>query len=58
MSRRKLRERNTRKLSRMGTSSLGLTLPVEIVRKLRWRRKQKVVVRRVGKRIIIEDWKK
>ena len=41
-----------------GGRSMGLTLPVEILRELGWRKKQKVVVKRTGKRIIIEDWKK
>ena len=57
MARRKLSEKNIRKLTRMGGGrSLGLTLPIEIMRKLRWREKQKVVVRLRGKKIIIEDW--
>jgi len=55
MSRRKLSERNTRKLQRLG-SSISVTLPVEIVRKLKWREKQKVKVRQVGKKVVIEDW--
>ncbi|MEX2033183.1 MAG: AbrB/MazE/SpoVT family DNA-binding domain-containing protein [Candidatus Colwellbacteria bacterium] len=48
---------NVRKLTRMGSGrSLGLTLPAEILRYLHWREKQKVVVKRAGKRIIVEDW--
>ena len=59
MARRRIEERNIRKLTRMGGGrSMGLTLPVEILRNLSWREKQKVIVKRVGKRIIIEDWKK
>lgn len=58
MSRRKLKNKNIRKLSRIGDKSIGLTLPIEIVRKLKWREKQKVVVKLRGKRIIIEDWEK
>jgi len=45
MARRKLNERNTRKLFRTGRgSSVAVTLPIEIVRELKWREKQKVVV--------------
>ena len=40
-----------------GEGSLGLTLPKEIVDKLGWRERQKVRVRKRGKKIIIEDWK-
>ncbi len=59
MAQRKLKDKNIRKLTRMGGGrSMGLTLPVEILRELCWREKQKVVVKRTGKRIIIEDWKK
>jgi len=58
MARRKMENENVRKLSRIGDKSLGLTLPIEIIRKLKWREKQKVVVRRSGKKIIIEDWVK
>jgi len=39
-----------------GGRSLGLTLPIEIMRKLRWRERQKVVVKLRGRKIIIEDW--
>lgn len=51
------KKRNIRKLTRMGSGrSIGLTLPAEILRHLHWREKQKVVVRRSGKKVIIEDW--
>jgi len=57
MARRKLAERNIRKLTRMGGGrSMGLTIPIEMIHDLQWREKQKVVVKKVGKRIIIEDW--
>lgn len=59
MARRKLSERNIRKLTRSGRgASLGLTLPIEMVRKLKWRERQKVVVKLRGKSITISDWKK
>jgi antitoxin component of MazEF toxin-antitoxin module len=56
--RRKLGDKNIRKLSRIGDKSIGLTLPIEMVRKLKWREKQKVVVKLRGKKITIEDWEK
>ncbi|MCR4325291.1 MAG: hypothetical protein NUV59_00605 [Patescibacteria group bacterium] len=59
MARRKLESRNIRKLTRTGTGrSISLTLPIEYVRALRWQDRQKVVVRKSGKKLIIEDWKK
>jgi antitoxin component of MazEF toxin-antitoxin module len=56
MSRRNLKDRNIRKLTRVGGTSLAVTLPVEFVKDLKWKERQKVVVRKVGQRIIIEDW--
>ena len=58
MARRRLNEKNVRKLARIGDKSVGLTLPIDIVRELKWKVKQKVVVKKVGKKIIIEDWVK
>jgi len=56
MPRRKLANKNVRKLARMGSRSIGLTLPIEILRQLKWREKQKVVVKKRGKGILITDW--
>lgn len=57
MARRKIEDQNTRKLFKLGNGSIALTLPINIVRELNWRERQKVVVRRSGTKIIIEDWK-
>jgi len=59
MSRRKLEEKNIRKLTKVASgNSFGITLPIEMVRSLRWRERQKLVVKKRGKKITIEDWKK
>lgn len=59
MARRSLEERNIRKLTRTGRGkSVSLTLPIEFIRELRWKDRQKVTVRKSGKKLIIEDWKK
>jgi len=59
MGRRKLPERYIRKLTRMGAGrSMGLTLPIEMIKKLGWREKQKVVVKLYKNKITIKDWKK
>ena len=58
MANRKAGEQNIRKLSRMGGKSLGLTLPVELVKELKWKEKQRVVVKRKAGKLIISDWKK
>ena len=58
MPRSKSTKANIRKLTRLGGHSLGLTLPIEITRSLGWRERQKVTVKKIGKRLIVEDWKK
>ncbi|MEE8131442.1 MAG: hypothetical protein V3T98_00055 [Candidatus Paceibacterota bacterium] len=58
MSRRKLSKRNIRKLTRVGGTSLCVTIPKEYLSELSWRERQKVVVSRRGKTITIKDWEK
>ena len=56
---RVLEERNIRKVTKIaGGSSFGITLPIEMVRKLGWRERQKVVVSMRGEQLTIKDWKK
>ena len=57
MARRELKDKNIRKLTKMGRKSLGLTLPIEIVKGLKWREGQKVVVTKRGQGFLIVDWK-
>ena len=57
MPRRKLSEQNIRKITKMGGGkSYGITIPIQYLRQLKWRERQKVVVKKRGKKIIIEDW--
>ncbi len=59
MARKKLNERNIRKITKTsGGRSYSVTLPIEFVRELKWKARQKVVIKKSGKRLIIEDWKK
>ena len=55
---RKIENRNTRKLLKTSRGSVMVTLPIEIIRELKWRGTQKVTIRKSGEKIIIEDWKK
>ena len=57
MPRQKLHQRNIRKLTKLGGRSIGLTLPIDIIRELGWRERQKVVVTKRGKTLTIKDWK-
>jgi len=59
MSRYSLKNRNIRKLSRVGSGkTYSVTLPVEAIKEFGWKQKQKVVVEadRKRKRFIIKDW--
>jgi len=58
MATRRIEKSHIRKLTKLGGHSIGLTLPIAVVRKLNWREKQKVVVKQSGKKIIIKDWEK
>ena len=45
-----LKNKNIRKLTRMGRagSSLGITIPKELVTSLGWREKQRIIVKRIN----------
>ena len=58
MARRKLKDRNIRKLLKNSGGSIQVTLPIELVRELKWRNKQKVVIAKKGSTLIIKDWEK
>lgn len=58
MPTRKREDDNIRKLTKVGRQSMAVTLPIEMVRKLKWREKQKVIVKKSGKKLIFEDWVK
>jgi antitoxin component of MazEF toxin-antitoxin module len=57
MARKKDKEQNVRKISVIGNYSLGVTLPRNALNSLGWKNKQKVVVKRVSRGIMITDWK-
>ncbi len=57
MANKNSKDRNIRKLTKVGGSSYAVTIPVEIIKEFGWRERQKLVVKKQGKRIVIEDWK-
>ena len=57
MTRRRTEENNIRSLTKTGGASYAVIIPVEFIRKLKWRVKQKVEVKLYQDRIIIKDWK-
>lgn len=58
MTDKKYQDQNIRKLTKIGKASLGLTLPKEIIAKLKLKERQKVKVFIKGRTILIRDWKK
>jgi antitoxin component of MazEF toxin-antitoxin module len=56
MGTKKADQRQVRILAQNNTGSYSVTLPIEIVRALRWKRGQKVVVKQQGKKLILSDW--
>ena len=57
MTTRRRQQGSVRKLTGVGDYSTYVTLPSADLAALKWRRGQKVVVRRSGDKLIIEDWK-
>lgn len=53
------KDENLRKIQQSGKKgSYHLTLPIRIMRELKWKEGQKVVVKLRGKKLMIEDWSK
>jgi len=58
MGRRKIEDRYIRSLQKTGGGSTYIvSLPIDIVRKLGWRARQKLIVSQYGDGILIRDWK-
>ena len=57
MPTQKLKNKNVRKLTKVGGLSLSVTIPIEIVKSFGWREKQKVSVKKVKGGVLIKDWK-
>ncbi len=47
-----------RKIGRNSQGTYYVTLPKEIVKKLKFKKKQKVIIKEKDQKIFIEDWKK
>ena len=58
MPTQKMKNKNTRKLIKVGGKSLSVTIPKELVNQLGWKEKQKVTVKRAHGGLLIKDWKK
>jgi bifunctional DNA-binding transcriptional regulator/antitoxin component of YhaV-PrlF toxin-antitoxin module len=52
----KLTNQNVRKLTKSGSGSYYAILPKGMIKELGWKERQKLKIKKVGKRIIIKDW--
>ena len=58
MADRRMGKENVRSLTKVAGKSFGITFPIELIRKLGWRSRQKLTVTPKGKKLIVRDWKK
>jgi bifunctional DNA-binding transcriptional regulator/antitoxin component of YhaV-PrlF toxin-antitoxin module len=54
---RRIEEQNVRKIIKLN-KSYATTLPIGVIRELKWQEGQKLVVEKRGKGIYIQDWPK
>ena len=58
MGTRKSDEQNKRNLTKNSTGTYQISIPIALIRKLRWQQGQQVVVKQSGNRLVVEDWEK
>lgn len=56
MGARKIDEQQIRNLTQNTTGTYTVSLPIQLVKQLRWQRGQRLTVTRQGKKLIIQDW--
>ena len=54
---RKEGQRMIRTITQNNSGTYAVTLPINDMRKLGWRKGQKIVIKRHGNKLVIEDWK-
>ena len=57
MARRELKNRNIRKLTKSTRGSVYVSIPIEFIRELKWKDRQRVVVEKKGRHLIIKDYR-
>ena len=53
----KTKKENIRKLTKVSGHSISITLPIEMVRDLGWKERQRVVVKRVKGGLLVRDYR-
>ena len=49
-------KKDIRKIIQNGRGSYYINIPKELMHELKWRERQKIIVKKSGKKIILEDW--
>ncbi|MCK5285869.1 MAG: hypothetical protein KAJ58_01430 [Candidatus Pacebacteria bacterium] len=50
-------KKDIRKIVKNGAGTYSISIPKDLMKELRFKERQKVVVKKHGKGILIEDWK-
>jgi len=53
-----MKDKNIRKISKTGEYSYYVTIPREFIAELKWRKGQKVTVKKFGNKLVVQDWSK
>lgn len=56
MGTRKSGEQQIRNLTKNSTGTYQISVPIELIRLLRWQVGQQLVVKKSGDKLVIEDW--
>jgi bifunctional DNA-binding transcriptional regulator/antitoxin component of YhaV-PrlF toxin-antitoxin module len=57
MARSKKEEREVRKLTKVGKKTIAVTIPIEIIRELGWREKQRVKIKCIRGGFVVRDYR-
>lgn len=57
MGTRKAGEQQIRNITTNSSGTYQISIPKQLVSELKWRSGQKVVVTKMGEKLLIEDWK-
>ncbi len=57
MARSKKEEREVRKLTKVGKKTIAVTIPIEIIRELKWKEKQRVKIKRIKGGFEVRDYR-
>lgn len=56
MGTRKSGEHQIRNLTKNSTGTYQISVPIKLIRQLRWQQGQQLVVKKQGDKLVIQDW--